>query len=60
MTVRDSIHLPNAWNQFDKDGNLIEPQVPEKMFSDTIRQLKRRANALREARKSEPYTVVTV
>lgn len=55
VTVRDSVHLQNAWNQFDEDGNLVEPQVPEKMFSDTVRQLKWWACALREARKSEPY-----
>jgi NAD(P)H-dependent FMN reductase len=54
-TVRDSVHLSNAWGKFDRDGNLIEPQVPEKMFADTARQLKWWANALREARKSEPY-----
>ncbi|HEY0050007.1 MAG TPA: NAD(P)H-dependent oxidoreductase [Pyrinomonadaceae bacterium] len=60
MTVRDSVHLPNAWRQFDKDGNIVKPQVPEKMFSDTVRQLKWWANALREARKSEPYMTATV
>jgi NAD(P)H-dependent FMN reductase len=59
-TVRDSVHLPNAWRRFDEDGNLIEPQVPEKMFSDTVRQLQWWANALREARKSEPYMVRTI
>lgn len=60
MTVRDSVHLPNAWSQFDKDGNLTNRQVPEKMFSNTIRQLEWWANALRAARKSEPYMPAAV
>lgn len=55
MTTRDSVHLANPWEQFQPDGNLANPQIPEKMFADTFKQLSWWANALRNARLMQPY-----
>lgn len=55
MTTRDSIHLANPWEQFQPDGKLANPQITEKMFAATFKQLSWWANALRNARLQQPY-----
>lgn len=57
VTVRSSVSLINAYSLFDSGGQLIEPESIEKSLFTMLHQLKWWAEALREARAEQPYTV---
>lgn len=55
VTVRDSVSLAHAWQQFDGDGRLRSPERPAQAMAKMLAQLHWWASALREARRIRPY-----
>jgi NAD(P)H-dependent FMN reductase len=56
VTVRDSVSLVSAWEQFDESGALLRPERAEKSMATMLSRLGWWAVALREARKALPYS----
>lgn len=55
VTIRDSVVLPMAWEQFDAEGTLKNPGRAERHMQVVLKRLAWWANALREARNAVPY-----
>jgi len=56
VTVRDSVSLASAWEQFDESGALLKPERAERSMATMLGRLHWWAVALREARKAAPYS----
>jgi len=55
VTIRDAVTFPMAWEQFDADGTLKNPDRPSRQMQTVLKRLAWWANALREARTAVPY-----
>jgi len=55
VTIRDSVTFPMAWEQFDAEGTLKNPDRPSRQMQTVLKRLAWWANALREARNTVPY-----
>ena len=55
VTVRDSVALAHAWQQFGADGALRAPEQPRQAMAKMLAQLRWWAIALRQARRATPY-----
>lgn len=56
VTIRDSVTFAMAWEQFDSDGTLKNPDRAERQIQTVLKRLAWWANALREARSAVPYS----
>ncbi len=56
VTIRDSVTFSMAWEQFDADGSLKNPDRANRQMQTVLKRLAWWANALREARNAVPYT----
>jgi NAD(P)H-dependent FMN reductase len=54
-TVRNAVSFMNAWEQFDRDGNLREPDRAEQSMVMMLTQLRWWAMALKHARSVQSY-----
>ncbi len=55
VTIRDSVTLAMAWEQFSPDGILKSPDRADRQMQTVLKRLAWWANALREARNAVPY-----
>jgi len=55
VTIRDSVALPMAWELFDAEGNLNNPDRPNRQIQIVLKRLSWWAHALRGARNATPY-----
>jgi len=55
VTIRDSVTFAMAWEQFDADGTLKNPERAERQMQTLLKRLLWWAKALREARNAVPY-----
>ncbi|MGW0331533.1 NADPH-dependent FMN reductase [Streptomyces sp. NPDC003011] len=55
VTIREQVSFHNAWERFDEDGALKEPEAPAAAAKTMLDQLVWWAEALREARQKRPY-----
>jgi NAD(P)H-dependent FMN reductase len=55
VTIRDSVTFAMAWEQFDADGTLKNPERAERQMQTLLKRLLWWAKALREARNAIPY-----
>jgi NAD(P)H-dependent FMN reductase len=55
VTIRDSVTFAMAWEQFDSDGTLKNPDRAARQMQTVLKRLAWWANALREARSAVPY-----
>jgi NAD(P)H-dependent FMN reductase len=55
VTVRDTVSFPNFWEQFDPEGQPVDPDGPNGAAKILLDQLVWWAAALREARAKTPY-----
>lgn len=55
VPVHDCIALPHAWNRFDPDGSMRDPEACEQAVQAMLSQLRWWARALRDARQQAPY-----
>lgn len=55
VTVRDTVSFHDAWSQFDKEGNAVNPAGCNAAAKGLLDQLTWWAQALREARAARPY-----
>lgn len=55
VTIRDSVTFAMAWDQFDTDGTLKNPERAVRQMRTVLNRLAWWANALREARNAVPY-----
>lgn len=58
ITTRDSVALPDIWNQFNEECALRDPQRPTKNLNRMLTQLLWWANACRLAKAEKPYAQV--
>lgn len=58
VTVRNSVSLINAWEQFGGDGELINPARANRALAKMLDQLTWWAQATRMARDARPYSGV--
>lgn len=56
LTVRDSVSFQNAWQLFDSQGRLTEPERHERSAARMLAQLKWWSKTLRAGREAQPYT----
>jgi NAD(P)H-dependent FMN reductase len=54
-TIRETVSFAGAWEQFDEDGKLREPERPRRSMTAMLARLHWWATALREARNLTPY-----
>ncbi|MCH8544864.1 MAG: NAD(P)H-dependent oxidoreductase [Alcanivorax sp.] len=59
ISTRDSLALPDIWDQFDNEGNLRNPERPKKTLNRVLAQLGWWAMACRLAQAETPYSAVT-
>lgn len=59
LTMRDSVSLVNAWDQFDDAGRLREPAAANQAMANMLANLNRWSQALRQVRlaRAEPVLV---
>lgn len=57
VTMRDTVTFTNAWTQFDDAGGLRQPDAAKKSLSVLLNRLQWWGQALREARKTTPYSL---
>jgi len=55
VTIRDSVTFSLAWEQFDADGALKNPDRATRQMQTVLKRLAWWASALREARTAVPY-----
>ncbi len=55
VTIRDSVSFAGAWEQFDAEGRLLQPERPRRSMSAMLHRLRWWALALRNARTEMPY-----
>ena len=58
VTIRDSVSFAGAWEQFDADGGLRNPERAQRTMETMLRRLHWWAVALRNARNADPYLQV--
>ena len=58
VTIRDSVSLPSAWEQFDESGALRSPERAQRGMETLLARLNWWAVALREARSTSPYPLL--
>lgn len=58
MTVRNSVAFNDAWEQFDRNGNLVSPARAEQSMTMMLAQLRWWAHALKLARTCQPYAEI--
>ena len=56
VTVRDSVSFASAWQLFDANGELKEPERPRRSLTAMLGRLKWWAVALRNARRAMPFS----
>ena len=56
VTIRDAVSFANAWDQFDGNGELHEPDRPRRSMAVMLASLRWWAGALRYARQIAPYS----
>ena len=56
VTIRDSVTFAMAWEQFDSDGSVKNPDRAERQMQTVLKRLAWWAHALREARNLVPYS----
>lgn len=59
VTIRDSVSFPSAWEQFDESGALRSPERAQRGMETLLARLNWWAVALREARSTSPYPLLT-
>jgi NAD(P)H-dependent FMN reductase len=55
VTIRDSVSFAGAWEQFDGNGGLRNPERAERSMEAMLRRLRWWGTALAEARRVSPY-----
>jgi NAD(P)H-dependent FMN reductase len=55
VTIRDSVSFASAWEQFDADGKLKQPERAQRSMATMLGRLHWWAAALRDARAAVPY-----
>lgn len=55
VTIRDAVSFAAAWEQFDDEGRLREPERARRSMATMLRRLRWWALALRDARQAMPY-----
>jgi len=55
VTIRDSVSFAGAWEQFDANGSLRNPERAERSMEAMLRRLRWWAAALAQARRVSPY-----
>lgn len=55
MTIRDSVSFAGAWEQFDGNGALVNPERAQRSMAAMLAKLRWWAIALRNAREAMPY-----
>jgi NAD(P)H-dependent FMN reductase len=55
VTIRDSVSFASAWELFDHNGRLVNPDRPNKSMETLLDRLNWWAIALRTARMTTPY-----
>jgi NAD(P)H-dependent FMN reductase len=55
VTIRDCVSFANAWDKFDADGRLLDPDGPRQAVAMLLARLHWWAVALRRARDATPY-----
>ncbi|GGC02079.1 FMN reductase [Oxalicibacterium flavum] len=58
VTMRNTVSFTEAWKQFDRDGRLLEPNLAEQSMRMMSAQLRWWAEALRQARRQQPYAEI--
>jgi hypothetical protein len=53
--MQNSVSFASAWEQFDGDGVLQQPERAERSMATMLAQLRWWAVALRDARRKIPY-----
>jgi len=56
VTIRDSVGFASAWEQFDANGALKEPERAKRSMATMLERLRWWASALRQAREVEGYS----
>jgi NAD(P)H-dependent FMN reductase len=56
VTIRDGVSFSSAWEQFDSTGLIASPERALKSMAVLLARLRWWAVALRDARRSSPYT----
>jgi NAD(P)H-dependent FMN reductase len=56
VTIRDAVSFAGAWEQFDEAGKLLQPDRHRHSMATLLARLHWWAVALRNARRTEPYT----
>jgi NAD(P)H-dependent FMN reductase len=56
VTIRDSVSFAGAWEQFNSDGTLKNPQRSERQMETMLKRLLWWAKTLREGRNAVPYS----
>ncbi len=57
VSVRDSVSFVSAWEQFDENGKLRNPERAQSAMSNMLAQLSWWGRHLKRARQVEPYEV---
>jgi NAD(P)H-dependent FMN reductase len=55
VTIRDSVSFASAWEQFDADGTLKNPERARRQMETVLKRLTWWANTLRNGRNAFPY-----
>jgi NAD(P)H-dependent FMN reductase len=55
VTIRDSVSFASAWELFDADGKLRQPERAQRSMATMLGRLRWWAIALRDARAATPY-----
>ncbi|HEY2857817.1 MAG TPA: NAD(P)H-dependent oxidoreductase [Terracidiphilus sp.] len=58
VTVRDSVSFAGAWEQFNAEGSLLNPERPQRSMEAMLERLAWWAAALRNARLASPFQKV--
>ncbi len=56
MTIRDSVSFAAAWELFDSEGVLKDPERPVRQLETMLKRLKWWAETLRNGREAAPYS----
>jgi NAD(P)H-dependent FMN reductase len=56
VTIRDSVSFAGAWEQFNSDGTLKNPDRAQRQMETMLKRLLWWAKTLREGRKAVPYS----
>jgi NAD(P)H-dependent FMN reductase len=60
VSIRDGVSFANAWDRFDAQGELLEPERPAKAMATMLARLSWWAVALRNARAANAYAEIAV